>query len=605
MKNSLENFTEVEIEYICRAITPKKIRMYFQKNPKEFTAIYHGFRAGTLSDEDTVSCVCKNIRKRFIASFIEKNISQWLQEIGDFRDELEKQGILPDEALLRTLSQSVFSENIELYFKCTDETYSPEYISLLKTVLQYVEQEKKKYLSENIVTNNVEDNEQKEKLESLRDKVTELSRTISGLQKELDLKKDIHAEAVKSLEKVKAEKEQLQDDLETANEQMHEAHSKLSAMASELDHFYQLSKFSDNESLSTYGGEYRFISVCQVRINSVGKPRLTRVADIMDGEVIRFVQNEEAPRYFENRDWLFWVDGPSDEGYIGVWNWNVGPNIKDPATDYVTIKYNEHIRITEIKELSICHCVDDVVRYITDNTIEKFSGIKMFFAFRDTNNMLNGLLCSEQDFEVINDRARLKRTIYVLPQFSIPVTDVFTIGEKKFYRYTSFGLPQNIHQIKDPIAVVKELILARATNTALRQSGLSIKEAQHCQNFLKALPINTLYQEISNAYTCSEDEAEKYVSDFISQAELYLSEKDIETSVLSKALDRNEKLIIRCKELLTVEWEKDYSEKLLVAEQQLQDINAAVADQKEELEKSKKNYKELQNTLQTIQSEIE
>lgn len=605
MKQSLENFTEAEIQYICHRITPKKIRMYFQKNPKEFTAIYHGFRAGTLSDDDTVSCVYKNIRKQFIKSFIEKNISQWLKEIRDFRNKLEKKNILPDEALLRTLPQSVFSENIDLYFKCTDENFSSDYISLLKTALQYVEKEKKKEGVEGTVTNNEEDYEQKEELVFLKDKITELSNTISELQRELDSTKDIHTETLESLAKVTAEKEQLQNDLTSANEQMHAAYSKLSAMAGELEHFNQLAKFSDIETLSTHSGEYRFTSVCQVRINSVGKPRLRRIADIKDGEIVRFVQNEDAPRYFENRDWLFWVDGPSDEGYIGVWNWNVGPNIKDPDTDYVTIRYNEYIRIIEIMELSTCHCVDDIARYITDNTIEKLSGLKIFFAFQDTDHVLNGLLCSEQDFEVINDKVKLKKSVYMLPQFSIPVTDLFTIGEKKFYKYTNLGLPQNIYQIKDPIVVVKELILARATNTTLRQLGLSNKEVKLCRNFLKTLPVNSLYQEISDAYDCSEAEAEKYVLDFISQAESYLSEKDLETSVLSKAIERNAELVMQCKKMLTVEWEKDYSEKLHNSEQQLQEINAAVADQKEELEKSKINYKELQNRLQLIQNEIE
>ena len=605
MKQLLENFTEAEIQYICYCITPKRIRIYFQKKPKEFHAIHSGFRAEALSDDDTVSCVYKNIRKQFIASFIEKNISQWLQEIRDFRNELEEQGILPDEALLRTLPQSVFSENIDLYFKCTDEIYSEDYISLLKTALQYAEQEKNKDVSEDVLKNNAEDYEQKEELVTLRDRITELSNTISELQKKLDSNKDIHAKTVESLDKVTAEKKQLQNDLTAVNEQMHAAHSKLSAMAGELEHFYQLAKFSDVEDLSAHSGEYKFTSVCQVRINSLGKPRLTRIADIKDGEIVRFIQNEDAPRYFENRDWLFWVDGPSDEGYIGVWNWNVGPNMKDPATDYVTIKYNEYISITEIMELSTCHCVDDIACYITDNAIEKFSGMKMFFAFQDTDHELNGLLCNEQDFEVVNDKLKLKKSVYMLPQFSIPVTDVFTVGEKKLYKYTSLGLPQNVYQIKDPIVVVKELILARATNTALRQLGLSNKEVKLYRNFLKTLPVNSLYQEISDAYDCSEAEAEKYVSDFISQAESYLSEEDIETSVLSKALERNAELVMQCKNMLTVEWEKDYSEKLQNAEQQMKEISAAIVDQKEELERSKINYKELQDKLQLIQAEIE
>lgn len=604
MKHSLENFTKEEMDYICRLITPKKIRMYFQKKPKEFTAIYRGFRAEKLSDSDTISCVYKNIRQQFIVSFIEKNIEQWLKEIRVSIEEHEKQGISKSEALLLTLSQSVFSRNIDLFFKCTDENFSSDYVSIIKIALQYLEQKKNIDVLANTDTNNLEINEKRGELISQKDKIAELSKTASELQKKLNLNEKIYAETAELLKNITVEKEQLQIKLADANEQIHVARSKLSAMSDELEHFYQLAKFSDVKAFALDDSEYRFTSVCQVRINSVGKLRLTRIADIKNGELVRFMQNEDAPKYFENRDWLFWRDGPSEEGAIGVWNWDVGFNRNDSTTDYVISRYNEHIIITEIKEILTCDCIDELAHYISDNTIEMFSKVKVFFAFRDADYMLNGLLCSEQDFEVSNDKLKLKKSIYMLPQFLIPESDILKIGEKKYYKYMSFGMPQKIYPIKNPIEAVKEFVLARATNAVLRQLGLNTKETQHCRNFLKGLPVDTLYQEISGAYVCSEDEAKKYVSDFILQAESYLSEKDIETLVLAKAIERNEELVARCKELLTVEWEKDYSERLQTAEHHMQDMDASIACKKEELEKSRINYRELKNKLQLIQTEI-
>ena len=43
----MDDFSEEEIEYICMKITPKKIRAYFQKYPKEFNKIRSGSRAAS------------------------------------------------------------------------------------------------------------------------------------------------------------------------------------------------------------------------------------------------------------------------------------------------------------------------------------------------------------------------------------------------------------------------------------------------------------------------------------------------------------------------------------------------------------------------------
>ena len=76
IKVPVSDLTDEEIEYICRRITPKEIRAYFQKNPKQFAKIRPGFRAETLLDEDTITLIYKNTSNHFISSYLEKCSSQ-------------------------------------------------------------------------------------------------------------------------------------------------------------------------------------------------------------------------------------------------------------------------------------------------------------------------------------------------------------------------------------------------------------------------------------------------------------------------------------------------------------------------------------------------
>lgn len=50
----LAKLNKSEIEYLCRRMSPKEIKSYFQKFPKDFTRIRPGFRPNALSDDDAI-----------------------------------------------------------------------------------------------------------------------------------------------------------------------------------------------------------------------------------------------------------------------------------------------------------------------------------------------------------------------------------------------------------------------------------------------------------------------------------------------------------------------------------------------------------------------
>ena len=140
----VNDLSEKEIEYICMKITPRKIRVYFQRHPQEFNKIRPGSRAASLSDDMTVMLVRKNIAKDFIASFITKQLDVWRLEIEKYQKMQEEKGKSRSIALLETIFQSVFRENVGLFFKVTGEPCYKEYIALREAALQLLNEKKKR-----------------------------------------------------------------------------------------------------------------------------------------------------------------------------------------------------------------------------------------------------------------------------------------------------------------------------------------------------------------------------------------------------------------------------------------------------------------------------
>ena len=81
--NYLTDLTKDEIKYVCTVIPFKEISEYFRKYPKEFDKLQGGFRVKSLN-EDTAIRWLYNFRNRdFIASFLNKHIEQWIEEIDE------------------------------------------------------------------------------------------------------------------------------------------------------------------------------------------------------------------------------------------------------------------------------------------------------------------------------------------------------------------------------------------------------------------------------------------------------------------------------------------------------------------------------------------
>ena len=540
----LTKIDKMGIEYLCRQISPKEIRSYFQKYPKDFTRIKPGFRPNALSDEDAVSLMVRHSDKPFIWSFIENVVRLWFSEIDSFRKEQEKDGATPEESLLMAIPQSVFADNVELFLTLSDEGYTTEYITLLKTATTMLRKATLATAPEQPSTDSATAQE-----------ITELTKKAEQLEGELEAERTAHTTTVQALAEATEKNALLQQSLSLAEARLDSAATKTVQMQEEVELLRKLAKYADSDSTDAVDPEYEYTSICQVYSDHYsGQIWLTRLADIDAGKISRFTRFEDVPYYFGNRDRLFWRDGPREDGYIGIWRWNAVPNKSDPSTDYVTTSFSKHGKIIEMIERPDCSTYEDIVKCLSEKSIPYTPGRKYFFALSGSKGNISGLLCNDNDFDIINDSAKLKASTSVLPQFVIASSDIITIAGKRFYRATNMGTPQDIYHLKSPFAVVKDVVVSRATSAALRQQGITKKEAQHCQNYLMDLPITTVAQEIADAYGCTESEATEYLARFLEFAETYLNESDLDIGTLAAALSRNPDIVAKCKQILEAEW---------------------------------------------------
>ena len=596
---ALTELTTEQLQYLCERIPHKIVVDYFNSHSKEYNKIWKG-RAQSLKRDQIVRLLVTNIKNFFITSFVEKCVGLWFSEIKEFRHTLENEGATADESLLRALPGSVFCDDIDLYFLLSDESYTTEYISLVKNIIHLIpapqipadDTDKKE---------DPADSEQTANIATIEAKLSETLAKVEDLEKLISTEQSLRKQREEELARATSEITELQASLNIAREHI----SETTHIKAELEELRLLSRYADTDGTEIVETEFEYTSICRVVHSYSDQAWLIRLADVANGAISVFEQAEDIPRYFGNRDRLFWRNGPDENGYIGVWKWNAQPNKNDPSTDYVTTAFNGSIRFIEIVEVPTCHTISELTQYISSSQISLFSGRKILFALPAENNEIKGILCDETNFVKVGDKFKLNSSVYILPQFTIKKSDVISFSGMQLYRFTRLGLPQTLVQVRDPMYVAKDIIISRATSAVLRESGLSKKEAQHCRSFLTELPIGTVAQELSELYACSEEDAQSYIDAFIEHADSYLCSEDLDVSVISAALERNSGLVAICKNMLFDEWRQENELLLIEAKKKLEDIESLITSGESKVKGLKADQQTLQEQLDAITAEIQ
>lgn len=588
---NISELSNDEIKYICERMNFKDVRYYLQMHPKEFNKIKPGFTVKKMTVDETISFLIKYANKPFIQFVIQSAVKQWLSEIKDYRDSLEHDGFTAGEALLKTLPDCVFCDKIELYFKLTKQEYTDDYIKLIIDALSLVKKTSDAVLKEHHI-------------EIQNAEIERLNADIQTIRKQLTKEKE-HAEALKlAFDDVNKQLKNNQGLLSDTTNKLHIAESTISSLQHEFESYQSLERYVGSEVSQPLISNYQYTSIGQIQYDYNEQRWIYRLANITeDGLIVPFIADETIPHYFSNRDRLYWRNGPTADHAIGIWNWNARPRDTDPDKDYVETDFCNSIQLTQVVQLSDCKSLDDVVSLLKSGISIQFDCTKLLFVYK-VDSILNGLLCSSTDFECTNDKNFLKSTVYTLPQYRIKLSDVIELAGIKIYKYVSFGIPLSIFQVCDPYEAVKSLIISRFTNTNLREYGLSKKEVQHCRNYLMDVPTQTIIQELTLAYNCSNKTAQEYINGFISLADKYLSASDIDTAIISRAIQGNAELLDLCKQQLTDEWKVENEKQLDEAETKLNDILSSIESKQSEINQLKVDRDKLSAEMKQLQATL-
>jgi len=595
----LYELPQEDLKYICGCIPPSRTRRYFQKYPKEFAKIRSGFRAEKLSDADTISTLVRNISNPFISSFIEHVILEWLGQIQENLVSLQEEGYSEGEALLKTMPDSVFCDNCELFFKLSDRHTDKEYVRLFKDAVSYAQKVTEETKAVSLEKESESDNSAENAM-LLQEANTTISELRSCLEEQTKQQAALQDDVAALNAQVESDKA-LVVDLRT---KLDEAKGQLIDVQNELDHYKHLANYADEEFEENGDQQFHYVSIGEISHDYNGQIWINRLADIIDGEISPFLPDDSKPHYFENRDRLYWKNGPGEDGDIAIWSWRADQRDTDHTRDYITSEYNRNARVTEVVELPQCKTLTDIAKYITDWFERQFKSEKVLFVCTTVNGIKEGLLCSPGNLEFSGSRARLAKSVFMLPHYTVKATDTIAIAGIRVFRKMNLGIPQSVYRVRTPSDVIKEMLLTRASITSLRENGWSKRDAQRCRGYIEKIPTQTLVQELSDAYACTETEAQEYIDSFISNVNAYLTASDFDMQIFSIALERNQALVERCKEQLSDEWRTESTALFEAAQDKLRAAEEAKEREIGEVELLIRQKEELSDAVNKIQRDI-
>ena len=572
-----------ELKTIVELMSGKAFKFLFQKESKNFAKIKPGFRPTVLSDNDAVSLAIKHIKKPFISSYVNFSISNWLKEIQESIEEMESQGLDKDDALALTLMDSYFCDNLGLYFIIVGEEVDNDYIEKLRMIAERKRKEDMESLEhagERIITTS---------------EVEDLKKQLADREKKM---KDHELMFESQLQAMREDYDSLKKALEDANQRIQELNYDRQKAESEIASLQARVRADDSEDATEVVSvnDYDYISFCEVQpIDINGKQSNLRLADInRNGNISPFYENEDIPKRFGNRKKLFMKNGPSEPGAVGVWKWRAVPNIADPTRDFIESEFVPGVSPIKIIVPTSCKSVDELLEILKTGIEAELSTSKSLFSIYCTKGQYVGFLCHSHDFEQIGTKIKLVDTVMSLPRYEFSVKDTVRLPEGTLlYRSISIGIPSEVINIRNPLDIVKTVIISRNSWQIFKQKGKTRSEWKSMRDLLEGMDTESVIDDIVHAANCSNKEAQYMLDEFIKHATDYIDGNSIEDNIIAAVIAANPDLMERCKNIIMEDWIAENLKAIEEADKTIEDLKKQIEETKAELEKEEQEGKAL------------
>lgn len=574
--NYIELLTKEEKSILCGIITGKEFKELFKRNEQEFSKIRKGFRAKSLTEQQALSIAISNIDKPFIAMWINTMVEHWLKEIQENIAKLEGEGLSHSAASATTMLDSFFVNNVELYFKLTDNPLDADVCSNLYERM------------ENIKSERARNAEMSDRIKAVEQENRSLSDQVEAAQRSMDAIKTECKERVQEIEQSKNELESL---LTEAQAKIAELQTAPSAFTN--DDADYLAQFDDtNTSILPSGSADEIISLCGVIADYNGQKWLIRYADLNNnGRYCIFRKNEDVPPYFTNRDKIFYKDGPSNNGFYGIWTWSAVPNENDPSKDYIKSRYNTDIDAIEIVTVTEATTLDELVDLLKEGIEYKPHSRKVMFTLYASKGQYTGILCTAKEFNTINEKTTVSEDCIVVPVYEFAGDDIIRLGNGlSFYRNAFAGLPNKLYHLKSPLNIVKNIVFSSISWNAYKTREVTRTEYRTFKDFIGAIPVDDITCKIGTVCHCSIPAAKELLDEFLNIVWKYVDGDSLEDEIIRSAISANTELQEKAKELIRQDWEKENERLLIEAQQKLDHLRSELKSATESLEKAQEAF---------------
>ncbi len=568
-----------EVTYVCEAISGKDFKKLFQKHSNEFTRICPGRVAKKLPDEKAVSIAVENLSKPLISSFINNTLKIWLTTIHDHIKECVSNGAQEEDALLRVLPECPFHSHLDMYFKLADIDITQDRLHLLQSAV------------------------------NLLNSHSEEPTAATDDDGETDIDSASYTEEKESWEKEKAslikQNADLRERAEAAEAGVTNAQGQLDSLSEsgeklmlELNDLRKRAQRRPNLGVSCANEAYPFTSICSVYTDYNGQSRLTRLFDISDERVL-----DEFSEIFPIYSKLYTNDGPSVDDFVGIWNWRTVPNISDPTKDFIETAYNKECWPTEVVVLEGCETSKDIIEKLKAGIPLAVLSNHLVFACKGKQlNEYLGLLCSAQELCSTGGTVTIKDDVMSIPQYSFAQSDLIAYKSRFFLKYLDIGIPELILDVKDPLEIVKEVVLKRITWANAKQRGFVKAQYQQIRTFLSEIPTAGICSDIASQAGCSEERSKELFAEFKQRASKYITSGNIENDILRGVVQDSPEFVKRCKQMLTEEWEEEYKARIEAANAAVEKKSAEIRGKEEQLSVLNADYSEKQSQYEEIKA---
>lgn len=453
---NIDNLTTTEKKDLCNLIGGNNFMRFFKDNPNEYQKIKPGFRVKSLKSEEALTLGLRYVEKPVINRFIEWFTSCGLEEIKQRQEDFLKKEDNKGLADFMALKDSLFRQNIPLYFKLSKRDESEGYVQLLSYLVEQV----------------VKKDEEKEKADNSLDSLT---KQVSELQKKLAEKEILFASEKQSHEQMLAEIKDINKKLE---ERAQNSEKEKWEIQQNLDKERQavLSQRQTIESLKSEKREVEeelgllkdtwtpstalpYMSLCVVEKPnySENKIRLRRLSDIENGMILDSYSSDIP----SSRPYLFGKNLPA-VGTIGVWRWNEDEN------HYVTVQRNLAFQLIQVIMLQAAN-ETSLVEAVKKGVPENFIADDILLVYQSDAERYVGLYCHKSDFVQNGTAYYLRDDVYSLPMYKFSGYPFISVGEYIFYRKPYLGTIESYVQVKSPDEIIKNLLLQRMTWANMKQ----------------------------------------------------------------------------------------------------------------------------------------